>query len=425
MWPKPTRGLRCQVFAWVAKSTRGAWRIPKVAFLIVVLALPVHAQARPITRGEAIDAALSRGARLAIAAADTAVSRGQLLSARSFPNPALTASYTEDTPRYHVEWEVPIDYGALRSARIKAADASRLAALYRFRLELAASALDADTLYTLAQARQAHLQLSRRNALDADSLVRIALARRDAGDASDLDVEVARLFAGDQRNAAADDSLAFFGSILSLQAVMGLPADSIHIVLTDSLAAPDGGSVPFRTGRSLPVAAAQATMEAAELIARMERRNRWVAPGVILGFETRDPGGAGNRILPVIGLSLPVPLFNRNTGPIAVADAERDRARAQLALAQVETEAGVTRILRERDLAFGRVERNRALVTSAERVAAMSLAAFREGAAPLASVLDAQRTARDILGRSVDDVARARIAAATATVLTLIAPDRP
>ncbi len=396
-----------------------------VALLLAVPASSVRSQVRPVTREQAIDAALSRGARLAIAAADTGVSRGQLLTARSFPNPTLAASYTEDTPRYHVEWEVPIDYGAIRNARIRAADASRSAALYRFRLERAASALDADTLYTLAQARQAHLQLSRRNVLDADSLVRIAQARRDAGDASDLDVEVARLFAGDQHNTAADDSLAYLGSMLSLQTAMGLRGDSIHIALSDSLAAPAGGAVAPRTGRPLPVAAAQATVQAAELIARMERRNRWAAPGLLLGFETRDPGGAGNRLLPVIGFSLPVPMLNRNQGPIAVADAERDRARAQLSLAQIESEAAIARILRERDLALDRVERNRALVTSAERVAAMSLAAFREGAAPLASVLDAQRTARDILGRSVDDVARARIATATANVLTLIAPDRP
>ena len=403
---------------------RLSWRVT-VVLLLAMLATPVQSQLRPITRAEAIDAALTRGARLAIAAADTAVSRGQLLTARSFPNPTLTATYTEDTPRYHVEWEVPIDYGGLRSARIRAAGASRTAALYRYRIELAASALDADTLYTLAQARQAHLQLSRRNALDADSLVRIAQARRDAGDASDLEVEVARLFAGDQRNTAADDSLAFLDSMLSLQSVMGLPADSIHIALTDSLSAPDERTIVPGVGRSLPVAAAQATFDAAELLSRMERRNRWMAPGLILGVETHDPGGAGDRLLPVIGFSLPVPFFNRNEGPIAVADAERDRARAELSLARVESEGSIARILRQRDLALDRVVRNRDLVTSAERVAAMSLAAFREGAAPLASVLDAQRTARDVLATSVDDMARARIAVATANVLTLIAPDRP
>ncbi len=400
-------------------------RVVTIAVSICAFASSAASQVRPISRANAIDAAVSRGARVAIAAADTAVGRGQLLTAKSFPNPTLSASYTEDTPRYHLELEVPVDYGALRSTRVRAADASRTAALYRFRLELASASLDADTLYTQAQARQAHLQLTRRNVIDADSLVRIAIARRDAGDASDLEVEVARLFAGDQHNAAADDSLAFLESILSLQVVMGLPSDSIRVALTDSLVAPAAGVASRGAGRALPVAAAQATLDAAELIARMERRNRWSAPGILLGFETHDPGGAGNRILPVVGFSLPVPIFNRNAGPIAVADAERDRARAQLALAQLETDAAIARILRERDLALDRVQRNRALVSSAERVAAMSLAAFREGAAPLASVLDAQRTARDIIGKSVDDVARARIAVATATVLTLIAPDRP
>ena len=42
------------------------------------------------------------------------------------------------------------------------------------------------------------------------------------------------------------------------------------------------------------------------------------------------------------------------------------------------------------------VNRDQALVTSANRVATMALTAYREGAAPLATVLEAQRNAREI-----------------------------
>src|SRR5262249_3898421 len=140
----------------------------------------------------------------------------------------------------------------------------------------------------------------------------------------------------------------------------------------------------------------------------------------------RDPGGSGNKLLPSIGLSLPVPLFNWNTGPVALADAERDRARAALALTRATSQADIARALRERDIALSRVTRGQRLVGSANQVAAMSLTAFREGASTLANVLEAQRTSRDVLGAYIDDLARAWIAIATTRVLTLTATsDRP
>jgi len=388
--------------------------------------VPMSAQARRVTRTEAIEAAVSRGARLAFAAADTNVARGLILSAREFPNPSLGAGYSEDTPRYHLSLDLPVDYPWLRGTRIKAAQATRNATQYRYRFERAAAALDADTLYTLVQAQQARVELSRQSAVAADSLHRIAIARRDAGDASDLDVELASLVAGEQRNVAANDSLTLLDVVLSLQTVMGLSADSVRLVIVDSLGVPMRGDAMIEAGTPLTVAAAQAGLEATEMIARLERRNRWAPPNLSLGYDTHDPGGTGSKILPTFGLSLPIPLLNRNIGAITLAEAERDRARAEVALTRAESQAGIARVMREREIVMARVERGAQLVAGANRVASMSLAAFREGAAPLASVLEAQRSARDILGNYVDDLARAWIAIATARVLTLtVSPDSP
>src|SRR5262249_48347937 len=145
------------------------------------------------------------------------------------------------------------------------------------------------------------------------------------------------------------------------------------------------------------------------------------APGLSIGYDTRDPGGHENKLLPAIGLSIPVPLFNRNNGPIAVAEAELARAKAALNLTSMESAAGIARAIRERDIAVARANRGQQLLGSATRVAALSLTAYREGAAPLTNVLEAQRTSRDLLGNYVDDLARAWIAIATVRVLTLTA----
>src|SRR6185369_18011954 len=107
-----------------------------------------------------------------------------------------------------------------------------------------------------------------------------------------------------------------------------------------------------------------------------------------------------------------LPIFDRNRGAIAVAEAEREKARAELTLAEVEARNAMALALRERENALSRVARDRLLLDGANRVTAMSLTAYREGAANLANVLEAQRTARDVLGTYIDDLTAAWIATA-------------
>jgi len=120
----------------------------------------------------------------------------------------------------------------------------------------------------------------------------------------------------------------------------------------------------------------------------------------------------------MIGVSLSLPLFNRNGGEIAQATAARDRAQANFDLVGRESAAERSRAERGFTAAMARLERNRRLLASADRVAAMSLQAYAEGAVPLANVLEAQRNAREALGRYIDDVAAANDAAASLRLLT-------
>ncbi len=85
----------------------------------------------------------------------------------------------------------------------------------------------------------------------------------------------------------------------------------------------------------------------------------------------------------------------------------------------METQNQIAHARRAQIGADARIARDLLLVASANRIADMSLVAYREGAEPLATVLDAQRSAREILAQYIDDVAAASIAAATLRVLTL------
>jgi cobalt-zinc-cadmium efflux system outer membrane protein len=377
---------------------------------------PALAQ-QTVTREQAVAAALARGPRVALAATDTAAARAELITARAFQNPAVSASYSKDVPQYHAGLEVPLDLPWIRSARVRVAAEAGASARLRFGFERAAARFDAEQAYTGALAAEAHARLSRKNALDADSLRRMAALRRDAGDASDLDVELATVNAGQLANLAASDSLDAIAALLELQRIMGLAAERVSIALADTLGLP-GADTTGPARATLLVAAAEASARSAEAAFAFARRSIFATPSLMLGFDSHDPTGAETGLLPTFGVTLTLPLLNWNGGEIALAAAGRDRARTELEVTRRESDAAIARARRELAVSAQKALRDRGLVESANRVAAMSLTAYAEGAVALPSVLEAQRQAREALALLIDDLAAATTAAAAVRLFT-------
>ena len=400
---------------------------PLIAAALIAPAA-AHAQStaplRSVTRAEAIAAADTAGSRALLARTDTAFANALARIASAYPNPALAASYSKSLPQYHVSVDQPVEYPWMRSARSDAAEQFRRAALYRNALELASLEVETDTLYTATLAAAAHARLSRLTAIASDSLLTLARVRRDAGDASDLDVELAAVNAGQAENASAADSLAALAVLLELQRVMGLPADRPSITPADSLRgalsiAP--AAVPAdSTVAPLAIAAAQANVHGAERALKTEVNSVFATPSVFLGVEWGDATQPGN--LPTFGISLPLPIWSARSGEIAAARAGLARAQQEYVRAKRDNDAAVAQARRELESARARVARDERVLASARRVAAMALTAYAEGAAPLPTVLEAQRTARDAFGRYVDDLAAVEIAAALLRLRTLTAP---
>ena len=320
---------------------------------------PVARSQQPVTRQQAVDIAVMRGARAAVARADTLVGAAQLITARRVGQSVACRRPTPKAlPNYHAIVDFPLDITGIRGARIRAAEATRLASQYRFEFERAAAALDADTTYTRALAALERVKLSRRNARDADSLRRMAVIRRNAGDASELDVLLATVNAGQAANLAAADSVSLISSVFDLQTVMGLDTNRIAVMPSDSLTLPPPSPPPDAIPAfTLPVAAAQQALSAADISVRVQRRSVFTPFSVQGGVEWGDPGTPG--ILPTFGLSIPLPLLNRNRGPIAQAEAERERARAELALTLFQTQATIGRAVRQRNVALEKLQRDR------------------------------------------------------------------
>ncbi len=407
-------------------------RLAALVALLTAVTYPAAAQ-RAVTRADAERAALAGGTRIALARADTAAALARLLSARALPNPVFGATYSKATPQKHLTLDVPV-FDALwtRGLRVGQANAAARASRLLFASERIAALVEVDTTYTRALAADARFRLSRQTARDADSLRTMAVRRRDAGDASDLDVDLATVVAGQQLNVTTGDSLSYMSALLTVQTLMGLLADSVAIVLADSLVLTspdtmavrrslDGGAtilavppavttsaimLPSSAPTTAPtVAAAEASLQAAELGVTLQRRSAFVLPALTVGVEFGDPTGGEPGYLPLIGISLPLPLFNRNQGPIAEARAERDRAQVQLTAARLEARQRLIEAVRVRDQLIARIVRDRDLVIRAQRVVDRSLTAYREGASALPAVLEARRSAREVLGQYIDDLA--------------------
>src|SRR6059036_2698693 len=296
-----------------ALSLVGLWSVSLVEFVF---------PQEPVTRAQAVAAALARGARAAFGRADTAAASGALHAARLYPNPTALGSYSRDVPHYHVTADLPLDLPWIRSARIGAAASARDAARYNFAFERAAIRFDVDTAYTRALAALARARLSRRNALDADSLLKMAQLRREVGDVSELDVRLAAVNAGQLENAAVDDSLAAVDAVLAVQLAMGLQGEERTTALADSLAPPTD-SFAVAAGEPLPVAQAAASLRSAERTLTFVHRSLF-APSFEVGVESKDPTGSEPGLLPTFGISLPIPLFNWSGGGGARAAAGGD-----------------------------------------------------------------------------------------------------
>ncbi|HXC25873.1 MAG TPA: TolC family protein [Gemmatimonadaceae bacterium] len=378
------------------------------AAVVLWLAVVSPLSAQPtLTRAEAIRIALDHSSRAAVLASDTTAANAQLRAAHEYPNPTMTVGYSKSVPQNHLSVEVPIELPAVRRARIRAAAATRTSAHHTFLAGRAAIELDVDTLYTHAQVAVTHLDASNATALDAHQLWQLTEARRTAGDASDLDVQLARVNAEQLASVASGDTATAVDAMLELQAAMGVTSDSLLYHLPPIL---EGAATPVSRRLDRPplvaprVAAAEAALAAAQQTLTLQRASVFGTPAIQVGVEGRDPTGSERGLLPTVGVVLPLPLFNWNGGQIAAARADVDRSRAALAVARLEIASQLERASRARASAVTRSVRDGQAAISADSVLLLSRKAYEEGEMTLADVLQAQRTYRDAWAQYQNDL---------------------
>lgn len=238
---------------------------------------------------------------------------------------------------------------ALEAVRAEVADAKRQARA------------DAATKFYNVLASQRRLQIEQRSVDLFDRTSQAVARRRAAGEDTRLDANVALIEAERARNALARAREQWIDARAELAALLQMPLAALPELSGDL--APPVDSVPYTldqlvaSAQSLPRLRAQAARQlAARARLDLARAGRYpnVTVGVNVGRE--GPPDARERVT-TLGITLPLPIFNRNDAAIGQALTDSTQAELELASTTRETSAQVQRLWTRLHIQRERVQR--------------------------------------------------------------------
>ena len=375
----------------------------------VALALVAATSASPDTLHLAAALRIARENRGSLAAAAALVreARADRQVAGTIPNPSIRLSFDESAPRRQVMADQPLSWLARRSAERGRAAAGLDRALADSTLRDADLSREVKQAFHGALASEGRLVALIDQARIADSVVALGRRRAEAGDISSLELEQIIQEAARAKQSVNEGNERRAAAMFQLARALGV-ADTNGLTPAGDLA--EGLDAPLpdlpSSMRALPgirIAAADSAAAARHLSS--VARDRLPIPSALLGVEWDEPDAVIRRSYLIIGVSLPLPVWNIGTGRSRVARAAADRAAADLREATLETE----RIVREhRARIEARSHRARlaqnTIRPSAERVRTGTLRQYAVGRATVLAVFESLRAERDITLALIDDL---------------------
>jgi cobalt-zinc-cadmium efflux system outer membrane protein len=361
--------------------------------------------AEPLTLERALALAERSNPRLSAAAAQIEGARAGVSTARAFPNPTVTAGGGRVNARVPealsgglsaLGIEQPIDLPSIREPRIRAAESGReAAALAREEVRLQVRADVRRAFYEVLR-REAELDLATETERLLDGIRRRVAVRVEVGESPRLELTRAEAEVATAANAVSTARLRLAQAKSILRVVVGLAPGPELAVEGEAAAPPPPPALDALREEVLArypgIAQARAEITRAEARLATERALRVPQPtlvaDVIQGPETRDT---------LLGIKVPIPLFDRRQGPIGeaaaavgVAAADAERRRLDL-IAALENAYNRYRVATEQIAAF-----EGGLLKQAEAALRVAESAYRFGERGFIEVLDAQRVLRQV-----------------------------
>ena len=370
---------------------------------------------RILTLSQAKQISFERNWDLLAAKSDVDLATAQRIISHEFPNPTLSFSTAKigvdrgsGTSLGNGLWDRSYDtiaavnqlfeIGGKRSSRQRSARAGVEAAQARFQDAHRVLDLAVAQAYIAALLSETNTHILQQSAASLRKEANIAATRLKAGDISLADksqIEIAADRLELDSNAAAANAAA---ARIAVEVLLGEKNPQGQWAPGDSL---DGlASVPFTHPQGSPgiarpdLLAAEAAQRKAEADLRLQKAVRIPDPTVMLMYE-HEPADAPNTI--GLGVSIPVPLWNRNRGAIEAAAASKNSAALQVEKlkAQITAEVNTASVTYADAAARLRRQRDEIQPKSAEITKTVAFA-YEKGGASLVDLLTAERTDNEV-----------------------------
>lgn len=387
-----------------------------IASSLVLLATARLVHAETLTLEQALQTAFAGNPEFAAAQWEIGIAEGERKQAGLIPNPEVSWE-AEDTRRNSrtttVMLSQSIELGGKRGARIDVASRGQDAA--GIDLERKRNALRADVIqaFNSAQTAQQRLQLSRQSMALAEQGLRVAQGRIDAGKLSPVEGTRAQVQRSEVRLELARAERDQANAWQQLAQVMGAPlptSTGVHTAAQSLPAVPPLTQLLARLNETAELRLATLQIDQREAALGLEKSQR--IPDLTLSIGSQYSETERERVN-VVGLSMPIPLFNRNQGNVLAAARRSDQARDLRNATELRLRTEIQTTLAQWQTASGEVQAfNQSILPAAQSAVESATRGFEMGKFAFLDVLDAQRTlisARSQYIQAVSDATDARV----------------
>jgi outer membrane protein, heavy metal efflux system len=353
----------------------------------------------PLTFQAAFELAATQNLGLEAARRQRAIREAQVRIARQFQNPDFAFEASRDVPHEVLTFSVPVDVGGKRARRIELAKTEAAQADLDVRVEMRTLRRNLRQSFSGLLAADERVRLAEESAALAERVRQVTQARFEEGAAPRLDVLEAELGVA---RARADLDLARSSRAASqadLNAVLNQPAG--HAVAVTGNLADAGGLPDLARATSLAATSNTDLLAASQEIAVEERRvsllkaERVPTPTFSVGGVFDAPGEFQAGLSG--GVTVALPLFNRNQGEIAEARATLLQVQARRDAIHRNVENAVFADMARIDAQRRQLDTYRTtIIPAATELATLAEESYKLGRNPVLALLDAQRSLRDV-----------------------------
>lgn len=368
----------------------------------------------PLTLERAIALAMQANPQLAGARHEVQAIAGTVLQAGLRPNPVLSVDQVDTrraTRETTAQLSQTIELGGKRMSRVEAAERGQDAATADLRTRVADVRAAVTTAFNDVLTAQERVRLAKESLTVAGRVTNTVAKRVQAGKVSPVDETRARVAEANVRLEAlkVDGELAtarktlagFWGNVM--------PRFERALGNLDELPdLPNWNDLVAGLGNTPPISRARIEIERRKALLKLEQSRRTPDVTVAVGMKRSQELGINQA---VFGLSIPLPLFDRNQGNVLEALRRVDKAGDEFASTQTETHKELAQAYQELDTARQEAKSlSGEILPGAQSAYDAAVKGFDFGKFAYFDVLDAQRTlilAKSQYLRALQDARRA------------------